>query len=255
MRFSIITPTHKRRDSLERAIQSVLAQTYTNWEMVIVNDSPTDPTYQNFVINDPRIHYHKNEINRGVNYSRNYALDHVSTESNWIIFLDDDDYFAPDTLQTFHTLILTHAKQRWFVTNRALKNGTSLTQFGDDEKTYSYMWPYLISKKLKGDATHCIETNLITHNKITFSTMVKQAEEWFFFYQVGLHTDMYYFDHNSTISDGYDTQSGLNFRKQQLDKYYTSLITIFYEIKSKKILSPFVLIYFLLRIIRPIIRL
>ena len=255
MKFSIITPTHTRKSKLDRAVTSLLAQTYKDWEVIIVNDSPQDTSYNEFVssINDPRIHYHSNVINKGVNYSRNYALDHVSADSTWVIFLDDDDYFSPDTLQTFHDLILINGDQKWFVTNRALKNGSSLTLFPHSDTVYNYAWSYLILKRLKGDATHCIETKLITHHSIRFSKYIKQAEEWFFFYQVGLLSKMYYHDHNSTITDGYHISSGLNFRKRTFKERYETLIKLFYEASIQKIIYPSFIAYIFLRSIRLLI--
>jgi glycosyltransferase involved in cell wall biosynthesis len=253
MKFSIITPTYKRKEKLERAVASLVAQTYTDWEMIIVNDSPQELSYHEFSssINDARIHYHINETNSGVNYSRNYALSKVSADSKWVIFLDDDDYFAPDTLQTFHDLIMSHQDIKWFVTNRAYTNGKPLTKFPKSDTTYSYAWSYLISKRCKGDATHCIETKLLIHEKIHFSKLIKQAEEWFFFYQVGLHEAMYYHDHNSTITDGYDTSSGLNFRTRTKESQYYSLEKLVEESYKLKILyKPSFLLYITLRYIK-----
>lgn len=214
MKFSIITPTHKRKDSLKRAVDSVLAQRYSNWEMIIINDSPEDLSYLEFSskINDRRICYYINEKNSGVNFSRNRGLDVLSSDSNWIIFLDDDDYLAPDALMTFKDLINAHRDTKWFITNRAYKNGESLTQFPKPDKYYSYAWDYLILKNCIGDATHCIKTEELHH--IRFSRNIKQGEEWFFFYQVGIKNEMYYYDHNSTITGGYNVESGLNFRKR-----------------------------------------
>lgn len=252
MKFSIITPTFKRSDKLARAVSSLLNQTYKDWEVIIVNDSPTDSSYESFVstINDPRIHYHVNTTNKGVNFSRNYGLSKVSADSKWVIFLDDDDYFAPDTLLTFHNLILLNSKEKWFVTNRAKTNGEPLTKFPKSDKEYNYAFDYLITKRLKGDATHCIETKLIAHTRSHFSEHVKQAEEWFFFYQIGLHTKMYYHDHNSTITDGYDHTHGLNFRKRTFKNKYESLAQLFYEAGAKKIIKPSLAVYLMLRTIK-----
>lgn len=253
MKFSIITPTYKRSDKLVRAVLSLQNQTYTDWEMIIVNDSPHDTSYRDFSssINDARIHYHINTNNMGVNYSRNYALTKISADSKWVIFLDDDDYFAPDTLQNFYSLILLHGDIKWFVTNRALQNGKPLTQFPKDETLYSYALSYLILKRCKGDATHCIETKLLIHNKIHFSHHVKQGEEWFFFYQVGIHQKMYYSGHNSTISDGYDSSTGLNFRLRTREERFESLTKLVYEgSKIKLIKYPTFLLYIFFRVIR-----
>lgn len=229
MRFSIITPTFKRADSLLRAVRSLQAQTYADWEMVIVNDSPTDESYATFSssINDPRIRYLVNDRNMGVNFSRNRALDTISASSEWVIFLDDDDYLSPDALKTFHDLILTHSTVNWFITNRALKDGTPLTKVKTAEKIYSYIWDYLLLRKIQGDATHVIKTES-TH-LIRFSNNVKQGEEWIFFYQLGLQDKLYYHDHNSTITDGYDAPHGLNFRKRTKRERLESILLLLYE--------------------------
>lgn len=253
MRFSIITPTYRRKDKLMRAVESARNQTYKDFEMIIVNDSPYDSSYNEFVssINDARIHYHVNDSNLGVNYSRNFALEKISADSKWVIFLDDDDYLAPDALQTFHDLILLHEKERWFVTNRAYTNGVPVTSFGESDTVHTYAWEYLIFKRCSGDATHCIETKLLTTNHIRFSKYIKQAEEWFFFFQIGTHTKMFYHDHNSTITDGYDAQGGLNFRTRGITAEFEKISVMLYEGRQAGILfKPAFLFYILLRIIK-----
>ncbi len=253
MRFSIITPTYKRADKLMRAVDSLRHQTFSDWEIIIINDSPTDSSYDAFIssINDPRIHYHVNDTNRGVNYTRNKAIDLVSADSKWIIFLDDDDCFAPDTLQTFYNLILLHDDRKWFITNRAHTNGKPMTQFPKDETVYSYARDYLLLRRCKGDATHCIETKTITQHKIQFLKHVKQAEEWFFFYQVGIYEKFYYHSHNSTISDGYDMSSGLNFRKRTRGERFETITKIAYEASTINILyHPTFLLYIGIRYLR-----
>lgn len=252
MKFSIITPTFKRSSELTKAVTSLLNQTYTDWELLIINDSPTDEGYFNFTssLNDSRIRYFVNDRNRGVNFSRNFGLDHLSADSKWVIFLDDDDTLAPDTLKNFHKLILLHGEEKWIMTNRALKNGKPLTIGAIDENTYSYFWNYLLFKKIKGDATHCIETKLITQHHIRFLKHVKQAEEWFFFYHLGRYTHIFYSDHNSTITDGYDAQSGLNFRKRTFEEKYETLAKIFYEATATKIVSAQFLLYMSLRVVK-----
>lgn len=253
MKFSIITPTYRRSEKLTRAVNSLLAQTYKNWEMIIINDSPKDEEYRSFEqsINDQRIHYHKHTINQGVNAARNTGLEKISADSKWVIFLDDDDFFAPDTLQTLAGLI-THTDSKWFITNRALKSGKPLTQFTESSKTYNYTWSYLLTKQVKGDATHCIETQLIHLHKLRFSHYVKQGEEWFFFYQLAQYANPFYYDHNSTITDGYDENGGLNFRKRNLREYYETLTKLYYELANKHLLKPAILLYLLLRLIRPL---
>ena len=254
MKFSIITPTHKRIDGLMRAVASVQAQTYIDWEIIIVNDSPADTSYATFSshINDPRIRYISNTSNLGVNASRNKALDALSINSEWVIFLDDDDYLAPDTLATYVDLISKHKDVSWFVTNRALRDGTSLTKIAKPDTVYSYAWEYLILKRCKGDATHCISTASL--NNIRFSKKIKQGEEWFFFYQLGVKHKMFYHDHNSTISDGY-SPTGLNFRKRLKKDHMNNLLAVSKEAHILGFLfTPTFILYILARYILILIR-
>ena len=172
---------------------------------------------------------------------------------DWIIFLYDDDYLSPDTLETFIELIKTNPTQKWFVTNRAYKNGEAITKFPKNNMKYSYAWKYLILKICRGDATHCIETKQI--NSIRFSKNIKQGDEWIFFYQLGLKERMYYHDHNSTITDGYDKNSGLNFRKRNFSKQVEILSILFYDgINLRLIFHPTYLIYIIFRLFRAIIK-
>ena len=251
MKFSIITPTYKRADKLPRAIESVLEQSHTDWEMIIVNDSPDDVSYATFEknISDPRVIYLKNEKNEGVNYSRNRGLDSLSRDSDWVIFLDDDDYFTPDALETFSNLITSHPDKKWFVTNRAYTNGASLTLAPKNNALYSYACDYLIFKRIKGDATHCMKTKLVNH--IRFSKEVKQGEEWFFFYQLGLHEKIFYHSHNSTLTHGYNKSSGLNFRKRTRGEQWKSLLGIMKEGWNLSLFyHPTFFIYIKLRLLR-----
>ncbi|OIO31239.1 hypothetical protein AUJ77_00310 [Candidatus Nomurabacteria bacterium CG1_02_43_90] len=251
MKFSIITPTYKRADKLSRAITSVLQQTHTDWEMVIVNDSPDDTSYSSLekTFTDPRIVYLKNKENEGVNYSRNRGLDSLSKDSDWVIFLDDDDWFSKDTLETFTTIVSTYPDKRWFITNRAYENGTSLTSAPRNKTAYSYAYEYLILKRIQGDVTQCIQTSLLSN--IQFSKKIKQGEEWLFFFQVGLHEKMYYVDQKSTLTDGYDKATGLNFRKKDYKEKQKIILNLLREGCHQKLLNyPSFNLYILIRLVR-----
>ena len=88
---SIIMPSYNTANYIEESIQSVLNQTYTNWELIIVDDCSTDNTDEiiSKFLEDKRIHYFKNEKNLGAAVSRNKALREAN--GRWIIFLDSDD--------------------------------------------------------------------------------------------------------------------------------------------------------------------
>ena len=106
---SIIMPSYNTGRFIAESIQSVLAQTYTNWELIIVDDASIDNTDEivNRVIQSgaqaeskdfvKRIHYLKNEKNSGAAVSRNRAL--AQAKGKWVAFLDSDDLWAPEKLE------------------------------------------------------------------------------------------------------------------------------------------------------------
>lgn len=99
---TVYMPTHNRSDLLSRAIDSVLSQTYSNFELIIVDDCSTDNTeavVQTYQDQDSRIKYIKNSENLGACASRNKAI--RAAKGEFITGLDDDDYFLPNRLEVF----------------------------------------------------------------------------------------------------------------------------------------------------------
>ena len=95
---SIIMPSYNTAPYIEETIQSVLNQTYTNWELIIVDDCSTDNTDEVLeTIKDDRIRCFKNEKNSGAAVSRNKAL--REAKGQWIAYLDSDDLWMPEKLE------------------------------------------------------------------------------------------------------------------------------------------------------------
>ena len=96
---SIITPSYNTAKFIGKTIESVQAQTYQNWEMIIVDDCSTDNTDDVVTgyMNDKRIKYIKNVKNSGAAVSRNKAL--REAKGNWIAFLDSDDLWSREKLE------------------------------------------------------------------------------------------------------------------------------------------------------------
>lgn len=100
MSVSIITPTYNSERFIAETILSVQAQTYQDWEMIIVDDCSTDKTAEivaSFQEKDSRIKYFYNSTNKGSALSRNLALQNA--KGKWIAFLDSDDLWLPDKLE------------------------------------------------------------------------------------------------------------------------------------------------------------
>ena len=144
---SVIMPSYNTAKFISETIESVLAQTYPNWELIIADDCSTDDTdaVVRPYLADGRIRYMKNEKNSGAAVSRNRAL--REAKGKWIAFLDSDDLWLPEKLEK-QIAFMEQNNCRFSYTNyieideNSVPNGRSVT--GPKKITrhgmYNYCW-------------------------------------------------------------------------------------------------------------------
>ena len=97
-KISVIIPVYNAESTLRRCVDSVLAQTYTDFECLLIDDGSTDKSGEmcdEYAAKDSRVRvFHKE--NGGVSSARNVGLDNAKGE--WITFLDSDDYIEEEFL-------------------------------------------------------------------------------------------------------------------------------------------------------------
>ncbi|MDG4953473.1 glycosyltransferase family 2 protein [Actinobacillus equuli] len=141
--ISIIMPVYNAEEYIEEAIKSVLDQTYSNWELILVDDCSTDNScnvIQKYLL-DARIKFFRNKINSGPALTRNLALDNANGE--YITFLDSDDFWEKTKLE----------KQVFFMENQNI--------------SFSYGNYYLYS------TDNSIKKPIITAENLTYSSLLK----------------------------------------------------------------------------------
>lgn len=97
---SVVTPMYNAEKFIAKTIESVQAQTYQNWELVIVDDVSTDGSAEivmEYAKGDSRIRYLRSESNGGVSKARNTSLE--AAAGQYAAFLDSDDLWTPDKLE------------------------------------------------------------------------------------------------------------------------------------------------------------
>lgn len=97
---SIVMPSYNCARFLEDSIKSVISQTYSNWELLIVDDCSTDDSLEiarKFATTDSRISVFRNKKNSGAAVSRNFAI--KKAKGKWIAFLDADDLWSAEKLE------------------------------------------------------------------------------------------------------------------------------------------------------------
>lgn len=125
--ITVITCTYNRPDMLARAIASVRAQTFTDWEMVLVNDGGQTPHHPD----DPRIRLF-DRAHEGAVHAFNFAFQQA--RGRYICFLDDDDIYYPFNLLVKHDAIRRYGTAIVYTPCYINTNGV-LTRFGGGEWT------------------------------------------------------------------------------------------------------------------------
>jgi glycosyltransferase involved in cell wall biosynthesis len=97
---TIVIPTYNRPETLKASINSILRQTYSNWELIVVDDASSidvKPYMDELMKNHPLITYHKNKSRKGPSGSRNVGIS--LSKFDYLIFIDDDIILMPDVLE------------------------------------------------------------------------------------------------------------------------------------------------------------
>lgn len=119
---SIVMPSYNTAKYISDSIKSIQAQTYENWELIIVDDCSTDNSVDVIrSFNEPRIKLLQNEINSGAAVSRNNAL--KIAKGRWIAFLDSDDIWVPEKLEKQIKFMVEHNYAFTFTDYRICLNG------------------------------------------------------------------------------------------------------------------------------------
>jgi len=136
--FSVVIPLYNKEHFIENTLKSVLNQTFSDFELIIVNDGSTDASEEKiFQFKDSRIHYYKKE-NAGVSAARNYGIE--KAKSNHITFIDADDYWYPDFLEEMFKNIHLYPELKVFsaaieveTVNKTFPASYSIVKSGDCE--------------------------------------------------------------------------------------------------------------------------
>lgn len=112
--FTIGIPVYNRIDFTREAVQSVLNQTYKNFELVIVDDKSTDGTWEYLnTIKDQRVRLFQNDVNIGL--LRNFKRCIQEAQGTWFKFLMNDDYLVLDSLEYLKDVIIKEGEDATYI--------------------------------------------------------------------------------------------------------------------------------------------
>ena len=218
---SIIMATYNRAQTIKRAIDSVLNQTYRNFELIIIDDGSTDNTSQVLKeYNDPRIRIYVLSVNKGVTAAKNSGLKQIKGE--WFGTFDSDDELVPNAIETLMnvplnldnnvTSLLGNGKD---FSSGAL-TGTGLTKDG-------YINGNEILSFVDGDFWGLIKTSLLQNDLFNENVHGCESILW---YKINSRANKYYVHQVLDIihTEGEDRVSRTKFNLRKREIHYKNLI-------------------------------
>lgn len=189
--ISIIVPVYNSENTIRKCLSSIMAQTYKDWECLVINDGSTDSSGQicdEYAIKDNRFRtFHK--VNGGVSSARNVGLE--NTKGEWITFCDSDDWVYPNWLENF-AMFLAYDCQliiQGIKTTRPLGNKTSLkygfNYFGNTSGAIKCLYDYNLLGYL---FIKLFMTTIINEYKIRFDDGLTFNEDGVFVMEYLSHT-------------------------------------------------------------------
>ncbi len=138
MKISVIIPTYNRKKTLARAIQSVINQSLSPFEILIIDDGSNDGTEEWVKENFQNIKYiYQN--NHGVSSARNIGIENAY--GDWVAFLDSDDEWLPNKLYEQVKAIDSNPEMKFFHTNEIwIRNGVRVNQMKKHKKYGGYIF-------------------------------------------------------------------------------------------------------------------
>jgi len=187
--ISMIIPVYKVENSLNRCIDSVLSQSYANFELILVDDGSPDncgKICDDYAQKDRRIKViHKK--NEGVSRARNAGLDVAI--GNYITFVDSDDYIDEDYLMIMHKaitdnqsdMVICGVRYRDYNNSENFNEQIKISDFTTDKKNYIQVFPSLLGqRKLNYIYSKLYKRNILDTNKIRFNTNMNLGEDTIF---------------------------------------------------------------------------
>lgn len=218
MFFSIIIPTYNRARLIESTLDSVLNQTFKDYEVIIVDDGSADDTKEVIekYISDNKsnkfCYYYKPNGERGA--ARNYGFERA--KGQWITFLDSDDIFYPNHLQLAFDVIKTHSEAK--VIHSAYEFKTDKNEF-----LRSVKYPRdtnLNSALLKGNLFSCfgmfIKSDVLADLKFEESRQLSGSEDWLLWLQIAARYPIHFQPQISGCMVQHDGRSVLSFKEDEL---------------------------------------
>ena len=221
---SIIVNCYNSERYLKETIDSILAQTYSNYEIIFWDNQSTDTT-ANIIksYNDERIYYYYTDKHTTLGEARNLAMEKVKGEL--LAFLDSDDVWLPDFLKAAVEILIDNNFSLYYSNYYNWINSKKLVLYNKDKISGSKEFGDLLASYMVGMSAAVMKVDALKENEIIFDNRFQMIEDYDFFLKL-VHVHNAYYD--STPLMKYRTHSqSLTFKNKSIWSYE------FYELYKK----------------------
>jgi len=229
--LSLIIPVYNTERYIEKCIESILCQSFQNFELIIIDDGSTDKSVEKIeTFHDKRIHLYRRS-NNGVSSARNYGISKARGE--YIVFIDSDDYIDKDFIETLYQMWIQYPNSDVFLFGlmKCDKQGNILGKYCSEVSGYQNMndfyTTFMSEQGRKGIygyvSTKMIRREFLNQYHIRFDEKIRLAEDYNFYLDVFIKQPIMFF---SNYCGYYYVQEVENSSFQQRNVDYLSLIRI-----------------------------
>lgn len=263
MKISIITANYNYAQYIEEAIESVLNQTYQDWELIVVDDGSSDNSVgiiKSYCEKDERIKFFQNATNKGLKESLLVGLTHAT--GDWIAFLESDDVFEPTNLEKKVEIIKKNPEIKLVFNKVKFLAKEKRKQQKIYEKTQEKLSKMIFPKNMFYDFSvdniiltfSCVIVEAKALKEADFNTPIDSSLDRWLWIHLAQKNDFYYIDKELTQ---WRLHAKSYIKRQKKPKLYFPQISAYWDIfkKDKKpLLLPFILYSFIYSLFMKLIR-
>lgn len=252
---SVIVPVYNTSCYLERCLNSIIHQTYSNLEIIIVNDGSTDNSLEicrSYEIKDNRVHVYSKR-NGGVSSARNFGIEKSAGE--YLMFVDSDDYIELDMIETLSEIMVDDVKMTMCSFKISLNNDNNIRELIEEKKFQIYNsrdsylkvlqdnwapWCKLINKELIADIRY--DENVAIAEDLLFNTRLVCENEPYKIAYTNISLYNYVLPTESAMRQKYNSKFLIGLKTEE--KVYQMFIEMGIEKGVDKILSNGVYVFY-----------
>lgn len=214
-KVSVIMPTYNAQEYIDKTMESILNQTFNDYEIIIIDDCSSDKTLDIVEkFHDPRIKIYINEVNKGVAFSRNMAIEHSRGE--YIAIMDHDDITMPMRLEKEASFLDTHMDYGVVGGKTELidENDQIIKAANMAFNNYNYIKAIFLFRNVFCNSEMMIRKEIIEKNNIKYDDNCYGMEDFKFWIEISKLTKMIMLDevflqhrvHSTSITNTVFTQ-------------------------------------------------